>query len=309
MRRAGVGLVVLAVAACVRVVPEARTGPRDYPSLEPDDRPIDPYADSAAPAPAFGAWEDGENQPVIPVDADIGDPRVVEAMVVRVRTGSFRVPEAPNQAVEVGDDGIQRVTVKVGPGAKVTAAERQAALESSAVYDAEHELVREIARDVTAGERDPEKRVAALVAWMDTHISYEIATEVVASTVLRDGKGDCSEQSILFIALARAAKVPARHVLGLVPTVTRDGDPAFGYHSWAEVAIDGRWVPVDPTWNEPVADATHLTLSVSDVDEIGADELSALSMAIVDLTKGPGGEDDPLALARDLPVHLSLRRR
>jgi transglutaminase-like putative cysteine protease len=310
MRRAGVVLSV-AVAACVPVRPPARSGPIDYPTLEPDDRPIDPYAEAAAEAPpAFGAWEDGEyRQQVIRVETDIGDPRVVEAMVVRIRTRSFRVPEAPNQKVTVGDDGIQRVTIEVGPGAKVTAAERKAALEATFAYDAEHELVTEIARHAVGDERDPAKRVAALVAWMDTHISYEISDEYVASTVLRNGKGDCSEQAMLFVALARAAKVPARHALGLVPTLTKDGDVAFGYHSWAEVALDGHWVRVDPTWNEPVADATHITLSVADENEISADEMDALSLTVAELTKGPGGVDDPLALARDLPVHLTLNHR
>jgi hypothetical protein len=66
---------------------------------------------------------------------------------------------------------------------------------------------------------------------------------------------------------------------------------------------------VDPTWNEPIADATHITLSVNDEDEITSEELYGLSMTVVDLTKGPGGVDDPLALARDLPVHLALKPR
>ncbi|MHC4861626.1 MAG: hypothetical protein ACYTDY_16220, partial [Planctomycetota bacterium] len=34
----------------------------------------------------------------------------------------------------------------------------------------------------------------------------------------------------------------------------------FGPHAWNEVVLGGRWVPVDATWNETVADAAHIRL-------------------------------------------------
>jgi uncharacterized protein YbaP (TraB family) len=41
----------------------------------------------------------------------------------------------------------------------------------------------------------------------------------------------------------------------------------FGGHAWNEVVIDGRWVPVDPTWGQTEPDATHVTLSRRPSDE------------------------------------------
>ena len=35
---------------------------------------------------------------------------------------------------------------------------------------------------------------------------------------------------------------------------------AFGGHAWAEVVLDGKWVPVDPTWNETKLDASHIRI-------------------------------------------------
>ena len=29
-----------------------------------------------------------------------------------------------------------------------------------------------------------------------------------------------------------------------------DDVKSFGGHAWDEVVLDGKWVPVDPTWNE-----------------------------------------------------------
>ena len=78
-------------------------------------------------------------------------------------------------------------------------------------------------------------------------------------SVLAEGRGDCTEHALLFVALARAAGIPARQVHGLVHTDTGAG-PALYWHEWAEILLDGRWVAVDPTFGQFPADATHLAL-------------------------------------------------
>jgi transglutaminase-like putative cysteine protease len=42
---------------------------------------------------------------------------------------------------------------------------------------------------------------------------------------------------------------------------------AFGGHAWNEVAIDGSWIPVDPTWNQVQVDATHIKIGHGDEGE------------------------------------------
>ena len=34
----------------------------------------------------------------------------------------------------------------------------------------------------------------------------------------------------------------------------------FYYHAWPEVHLDGRWIWMDPTLDQPLADATHIKL-------------------------------------------------
>ena len=64
-----------------------------------------------------------------------------------------------------------------------------------------------------------------------------------ALEVLNHMAGDCTEHSILFIGLARAAGLPAREVAGMI-YVTED--PAgFYFHQWAKVWV-GKWIDVDP---------------------------------------------------------------
>jgi hypothetical protein len=86
-------------------------------------------------------------------------------------------------------------------------------------------------------------------------------------TVLRSGQGDCNEHTALFVSLARAAGVPARIAAGLVYS-TRMGD-AFYYHAWPEVELGGptHWVPIDPTFGQFPADATHLKIVTGDLDQ------------------------------------------
>jgi hypothetical protein len=82
-----------------------------------------------------------------------------------------------------------------------------------------------------------------------------------ALEVLRTRVGDCNEHTVLFVAMARSLGIPARINVGVA--FVRG---AFYYHAWPEVWIDendgrGLWLPVDPTFNQFPADATHLRLA------------------------------------------------
>jgi len=99
-----------------------------------------------------------------------------------------------------------------------------------------------------------------------------------ASEVLQVGKGDCTEHALLFVAMARAAGIPARGVHGLVYARYGDGVPALYWHAWAEVKSGDEWIAVDPTFDQPVADATHVALGRgTQVDAVAL--LGALTVA------------------------------
>ena len=106
-----------------------------------------------------------------------------------------------------------------------------------------------------------------------------------ASDVLAAGKGDCTEHSVLLVALARALGIPARLVHGLVYARYADGKDALYWHAWAEVLSAGEWIAVDPTFGQPVADATHVALGTgTQVDTIGL--LGALRVESVEVRPG-----------------------
>ncbi len=83
-----------------------------------------------------------------------------------------------------------------------------------------------------------------------------------ALEVLDSLEGDCTEHSVLFIGLARAAGIPAREIAGLV--YVQGSNPGFYFHQWAKIWA-GEWIDVDPTFNQPVADVTHIKLAEGDL--------------------------------------------
>ncbi|MEJ2054186.1 MAG: transglutaminase-like domain-containing protein, partial [Calditrichaceae bacterium] len=68
----------------------------------------------------------------------------------------------------------------------------------------------------------------------------------VAPVVLQRGTGSCSEYTISFIALARAAGLPARYAGAIV---VRGDDASLDevFHRWPEVYLPNfGWIPIDP---------------------------------------------------------------
>lgn len=121
------------------------------------------------------------------------------------------------------------------------------------------------AREIIGSETDALKASELLCAWVYKNVQTSFSARLTNSLeVLESLAGDCTEHSILFIGLARAAGLPAREVAGLVYV---DGPPAgFYFHQWAKVWV-GKWIDVDPTFNQPFADVTHIKLAEGDLFE------------------------------------------
>ena len=84
------------------------------------------------------------------------------------------------------------------------------------------------------------------------------------------------------------------------PSASSTSHGAFYYHAWPEVYIDegrgrGLWLPVDPTFNQFPADATHLRLARGGLDKQAAilPLIGRLKMTILDLELAPERDADP----------------
>jgi len=113
------------------------------------------------------------------------------------------------------------------------------------------------ARLIIGREQDPARAARRLAEWVRAHVERRSTAAVPSAVqVLETRVGDCNEHAVLFVALARAAGLPARTVAGLVPVGGR-----FYYHAWAEVYL-GDWVAVDPMLDEFPAGAAHVRFSI-----------------------------------------------
>jgi transglutaminase-like putative cysteine protease len=66
-----------------------------------------------------------------------------------------------------------------------------------------------------------------------------------ATYACQAGTGNCTDFHSYYIALLRAAKIPARFAIGASIPSERDDGGIDGYHCWAEFYAEGKWWPVD----------------------------------------------------------------
>lgn len=99
--------------------------------------------------------------------------------------------------------------------------------------------------------------VRRIAAWVRDSVATT-PTEALPSAMatLRSRAGDANGHAQLFVALARAAGIPARTVSGVVLV---DGAPY--YHAWSEAFLQ-RWTAIDPTLGRLPADAGYLRMHV-----------------------------------------------
>jgi hypothetical protein len=216
----------------------------------------------------------------VKVKVALGDPqkRKELSMIASVPDG-FRLPEGPNQEVKARPDGRYDVKIRSVVGTPVKEEERKDALKTTTTITSTHPKIVATAKKVTKGITERKAQVEALVHWVYANMEGSLSTNLTTATqVLEHLSGDCTEYTMLFVALARALGIPAREVSG----VTYGGDDlGFAWHAWAEVELDGKWVQVDPSWDETIANATHLKLGSGKDDEAAA-ALGALKLEVAD---------------------------
>ncbi len=137
----------------------------------------------------------------------------------------------------------------------------QEELKSSSLINADNQDIINTAKSILHGETDAQKAVELINQWVYSHVRDSFTVALPRSIdLLKNPEGDCKAHTILFTALARSAGIPTKMAMGVV--LMSDG--YFYYHAWPLVYLDG-WVPVDPTFGEFPADATHIILASGDL--------------------------------------------
>jgi len=121
-------------------------------------------------------------------------------------------------------------------------------LENNEKYQINSPVIQDAVKKAIGNEKNPYWIARKIYNYLIDNMYYEmLGGWNTAPTVLERGNGSCSEYSFVYIAMCRAAAIPARYV----GTVAIRGDEASMddvFHRWVEIYIpDYGWIPVDPS--------------------------------------------------------------
>ncbi|HHO53709.1 MAG TPA: hypothetical protein ENK18_23260 [Deltaproteobacteria bacterium] len=135
---------------------------------------------------------------------------------------------------------------------------------------------------VIGDARDQRQAIQRLVLHVADRLDgHPTPGSLAAVDALKQGRGDCDEAAVAFVALAGALGLDASPVGGLVYATGALG-PALYPHAWATVRIAGREIPVDPGLGQAPADASHLALG-SSAAEAAARMSSGVRVTVLEL--------------------------
>jgi len=130
-------------------------------------------------------------------------------------------------------------------------------LESNINVESNNPEIRATAKKIVGDEKDAWAATKKIGRWVYQNVQSDYGSSSDRSTdVLKTMKGDCTEHSLLAVALLRASGIPAKRVDGMVYVMNEDNVPALYWHEWVEAYV-GEWTQLDPTFGQDVADATH----------------------------------------------------
>ncbi len=130
-------------------------------------------------------------------------------------------------------------------------------MDAEPLLEVDNPDIRALAIRLRGTDTDPRVVGERINRWMYDSLAKKITVGIPSAVAtLQSRQGDCNEHTQLYVAVARAAGVPARVAAGLAYL-----DGKFYYHAWPEIWLE-RWVAVDPTFGQFPADASHLRFTI-----------------------------------------------
>jgi len=156
-------------------------------------------------------------------------------------------------------------------------------LESRPGIEVGDPAIQEQAKEIVGSETNACKAAGKIRAWVEANMTPTLtyAQAKSALEVLKTKTGVCTHYSLLYVALARAAGIPARLVSGLSYGEFFK-EKCFLTHMWAEVYV-GEWIPVDPMKHYDWVNATYIKFKDGNLEDVGPFTLWKGRFEIVDL--------------------------
>ena len=229
----------------------------------------------------------------------IGDPRSVRRLRMRVTGADLTAPDLQGAGQRVSGNMVEIVDAQ-SIVARPPDGDLAPFLAPEPLIESDDPEIRAAADEAVRGVSSPRARAEALTRYVNATLQKKPTVSIPsAREVLRTKIGDCNEHTALFVAMSRSLGLPSRIAVGLAYV-----RGAFYYHAWPEVYIEDRanrgyWLPVDPTFNQFPADATHLRLARGGLEKQAAilPMIGNLQMTIVDLDVTP--DSTPILVGRE----------
>ncbi len=224
--------------------------------------------------------------PLPPID----DPRSVRLLRMRVEGADLTSSDLQGVGQRISGDIVEIVDAqKIAAGPADTDLERY--LMPEPLIESDDPDIRAAAEEAVRGVEAPRARAEALTRYVNATLQKKPTVSIPsAREVLRTRIGDCNEHTALFVAMARSLGLPSRIAVGLAYV-----RGAFYYHAWPEIYIEegadrGYWLPVDPTFNQFPADATHFRIARGGLDKQAAiiPMVGNIKLTVTDLDVVPG---------------------
>lgn len=229
-----------------------------------------------------------------PVPDDVREPPATVVWRVQGLGTDMKLPST-RQTLKGAPDGSAVLTIRSRlpkarakrPFTSAATSELQESLKTNLSVDWDAPAIVVKAKEIVGGEKDAWAAARKLNHFVNGYLEKAYGSSSDRATdVLATAKGDCTEHALLLTALLRASGIPARRIDGLVYMKAADGVPALYWHEWVQAWV-GEWVEMDPTFNEEIADPTHIALGTeARVDTAGL--IGKLKLEMVDARASAG---------------------
>lgn len=140
-------------------------------------------------------------------------------------------------------------------------------LAASAAIQADNEKMIRQAKAIVGNASNCFEAAKSINEWVFSNVVKKPTVSLPSALdVLQRLEGDCNEHTYLFVALARAAGLPALVNVGIVYAENGPRGAAFYYHAWPSVFV-GEWIEMDPTFGIPLVDAAYIRLVSGEIEE------------------------------------------
>lgn len=134
-------------------------------------------------------------------------------------------------------------------------------------WESDSQTIKQIAKELTQGKESVAEKAKAIFEYVASNLTYNDsrlndAPERFGALKTLENKDQavCMEYTDLYIALARAADIPAREIDGYA----YNEDENIGYvdvlHAWVEIYVPPfGWMQIDPTWGSTASSLDYFT--------------------------------------------------